>query len=84
MLTLLRRIQALDERLRALVDQEGVSETRTPLATRWPKRKQFLESIAAQLKILLRFMPFSDIAGRDHGRRTDRNCVRSSLFTGLE
>jgi hypothetical protein len=60
-LALLRRTRAIGERLQVLVDQEIVSETRTPLAVRWPKRKQFLENMAAQLKILLRLEPFAEI-----------------------
>jgi hypothetical protein len=60
-LALLRRTRMLGVRLQVLVDQENVSETRTPLAVRWPKRKQFLENMAAQLKILLRLKPFAEI-----------------------
>ena len=60
-LALLRRTRALGECMQVLVDQEIVSETRTPLAIRWPKRRQFLENMAAQLKVLLRLKPFAEI-----------------------
>lgn len=60
-LALLRRTRGLSERLQSLVERESVSETRTSLAVRWPKRKQFLEDFAAQLKILLRLAPFAAI-----------------------
>jgi hypothetical protein len=60
-LALFRRTRALGERLQVLVDREPVSETRTPLGIRWPKRRQFLENIEARLKILLRLQPFVEI-----------------------
>ena len=60
-LALLRRTRALGERLQGLVEREIVSETRTSLAVRWPRRKQFLDSLAAQLKILLRLAPFLEV-----------------------
>lgn len=58
-LRLLRRTRALGECLQSLVDRERLSETRTSLAARWPRRKQFLDSLASQLKILLRLSPFA-------------------------
>jgi hypothetical protein len=62
-LALLRRTRALNEGLQGLVDKdsESPSETRTSLAARWQRRKQFLDSLAAQLKILLRLSPFADV-----------------------
>jgi len=60
-LALLRRTRALGERLQGLVEREVESETRTSLAARWPKRKQFLERLATQFKILLRLDPFAEV-----------------------
>src|ERR1039458_4828361 len=64
-LSLLRRTRALGERLQRLVEGENVSATRTSLATRWPQRKQFLESLAVQLKIVLRLDPFAQVQRAD-------------------
>jgi hypothetical protein len=60
-LSLLRRTRLLRERLQGLVERESVSATRTSLATRWPRRRQFLESLAAQLKTILRLDPFAQV-----------------------
>jgi hypothetical protein len=60
-LALLRRTRSLAERLQGLVERETLNETRTSLALRWPKRKRFLENVAAQLKLLLRLDPFSKV-----------------------
>ena len=60
-IALLQRTRALGESLQGLVDRESPSETRTSLTARWPRRKQFLDSLAAQLKILLRLSPFADV-----------------------
>jgi hypothetical protein len=64
-LSLLRRTRVLGERLQGLVEGENVSATRTSLATRWPRRKQFLESLAVQLKIVLRLDPFMQVQRAD-------------------
>jgi hypothetical protein len=60
-LALLRRTQIVLERLDAAVDHDSVSDTRTPLAGRWPARKQFLEDTRMQLASLLRQFPFTEI-----------------------
>jgi hypothetical protein len=60
-LALLRRTRALGERLQDLVDRERPSETRTALAARWPRRKQFLDSLSAKLKVLLHLSPFAEV-----------------------
>jgi hypothetical protein len=59
-LALLRRGRALQARLSELVDRERESETETPLASRWPVRRQVLEDLAARVKATLRQSPFVD------------------------
>jgi hypothetical protein len=61
MLALLRRVKELSESLQSSVNREILSETRTPLALRWPKRRQFLEDTATELKLLLRLKPFAEV-----------------------
>lgn len=61
LLALLRRAQTLLERLQAEVDQDVLSETRTPLAARWPVRKQFLENVKLRLTTVLRQFPFAQV-----------------------
>lgn len=60
-LLLLRRTRTVAERLEKLVDSDDRSEARTSLSVRWTKRKQFLEDLAAELKMLLRRSPFADV-----------------------
>ena len=55
---LIRRGRSLLECLPKLVDQERDSETRTTLASRWPTRRRVTETLVAQLKTLLRQVPF--------------------------
>jgi hypothetical protein len=57
-LALIRRARSLHVRLQELVDREPESQTRTPLATRWPARRQLLEDSMSRLKSLLRQSPF--------------------------
>jgi hypothetical protein len=60
-LALIRRAQSLLERLQAAVEREVLSETRTPLAARWPIRRQFLENATMQLATVLRRFPFLQV-----------------------
>ncbi|MGA2001702.1 MAG: DUF2357 domain-containing protein [Terriglobales bacterium] len=60
-LALLRRAQTLFERLQTAVDHDVVSETRTPLAARWPARRQFLENVTMQLATVLHKFPFTQV-----------------------
>ncbi|MEE9280400.1 MAG: DUF2357 domain-containing protein [Myxococcota bacterium] len=51
--SVLRRSRSLCERVQVQVDREQVSETRTPLAARWPARREFLQELGRHLKMLL-------------------------------
>ncbi len=57
---LLRRTRTLSEQLQRTVERAPVSETRTALAARWPRRRQFLEDLATQLTAALRRPPFTE------------------------
>jgi hypothetical protein len=56
-----RRAQTVLVRLQADVDREIVSETRTPLAARWPVRRKFLQNVVMQLGIVSRRFPFTEV-----------------------
>jgi hypothetical protein len=58
---LLRRATTVLEQLEVAVGREQVSETRTPLAARWPARKTFLNNMIMQLGIMLRNFPFTAV-----------------------
>ena len=59
---LLRRTLDLTHRLAEFVRKEEVSETRTAVKNRWPRRQEFLARLAADLKMLLRQTPFVSVA----------------------
>lgn len=59
-LALIRRGRALFARLQENVEQERVSETETPLGSRWPVRRATLLALVEDLKALLRLTPFAD------------------------
>jgi hypothetical protein len=59
--SLYRRAQTVLSRLQAEVDKEVASDTRTPLASRWPVRRKFLENALMQLALVVRRPPFSDV-----------------------
>jgi hypothetical protein len=59
---LLRRTRQVRDVLQRAIDRESPSETETPLATRWPVRRRFLDQLAAQLTLLLRQPPFSRVS----------------------
>jgi hypothetical protein len=61
LLALSRRTRALDARLRAIVEREAESETRTPLRTRWPLRRDFLAQLAGRLSRCLRQAPWTAV-----------------------
>ena len=61
LLALVRRACGVLERLQGLVDREQDSETRTSLATRWPRRRQVLEETATRLKLAVRQSPFASV-----------------------
>jgi hypothetical protein len=61
LLGLLRRGRALYERLEALVALKRESATETPLAQRWPVRRQLLLDLSTRLKTLLRQSPFAAV-----------------------
>ena len=57
----LRRARALAGRLQDLVNREPTSATRTPLATRWPTRRRFLEDLTDSLSAILNRPPLSKV-----------------------
>lgn len=54
------RTGSLLSRLQSLVEAEVVSDTKTPLAVRWPARRAFLENLASDLKRLGALSPFRE------------------------
>jgi hypothetical protein len=57
----LRRMRVLDATLERTVRSEAASETQTALAPRWPARREFLRSAAAELNRVLRHQPFDAV-----------------------
>lgn len=53
-----RRIEQLRTKLEELVSKAQDSETRTALAPRWPARRRVLDTLAAELRVLLRREPY--------------------------
>jgi hypothetical protein len=62
---LARRTRMLRDRLRHAVERERDSDTRTPLAARWPARRLFLDRLDAQLTRWLRQSPLSQATRAD-------------------
>lgn len=62
LLALVRRATSILALLQRVVDREPESETRTPIARRWPARRQTLEQIEGRLKRLLHRPPFSEVS----------------------
>jgi hypothetical protein len=60
-IALLRRVSGVRDQLEAAVLKEQRSDTETPLAPRWPARRQVLDDLAARLKLLVRQSPFRDV-----------------------
>jgi hypothetical protein len=60
-----RRVHMLLDRLEAIVASERLSETRTPLAARWPIRRAFLQKTLKQLVACLRTHPFNEVQSVD-------------------
>ena len=58
---LLARSRDLRHRLQAEVQRGHDSDTRTSLAARWPRRRQFLDSLVAQLERIERKFPFAAV-----------------------
>lgn len=59
--SVLRRTRAVCDRLQVQVDREQASDTRTPLAPRWPARREFLEELGRRLKIRVNQPPFTNV-----------------------
>ena len=57
----LRRTTLVADRLERQIRTESASETRTPLAARWPARKRFLDDLARLIRTALRDTPFRDV-----------------------
>lgn len=61
--SVLRRAEVLHDTLADIVAKERLSDTTTPLAPRWPARRQVLAELIANLKAVLRREPFSAVRG---------------------
>lgn len=59
------RAVQLKKTLQMAVRKENVSTTRTALAARWPRRRDFLERIVRQLHDLQRVSPLADVTRRE-------------------
>jgi hypothetical protein len=57
----LQRVRTVAAALEHRVAREVASETRTPLASRWPVRRQFLHDAEARLQHSLRQVPFPQV-----------------------
>lgn len=64
-MAVLQRVRTVTAALQRRVENEDASETRTPLASRWPVRRQFLLDAEGRLQLALRQVPFP------HVRRAD-------------
>lgn len=62
--TVSRRAVSLRADLQADVDR-AESDTRTPLLSRWPRRRDFLDRIVRQLRNLQRSSPFVEVTKRE-------------------
>ena len=60
-----RRAVRLRETLQSVVEREGESDTRTALAPRWPRRRDFLDQIVGELRQLQRVSPLTDVTRRE-------------------
>ena len=60
-----RRVIRLRETLQSAVEREQESGTRTTLAPRWPRRRDFIDQITRQLRQLQRVSPLTDVTRRE-------------------
>ena len=60
-----RRTDRLKGELQTIVEKEPDSTTRTALAARWPRRREFLDRLVAQLRHYLRIPPLADVKRRE-------------------
>ncbi len=59
------RAVQLRDKLQRVVGNETESDTRTALAARWPRRRDFLDRIVRQLHYLQRVSPLADVTRRE-------------------
>lgn len=60
--SVLRQAHRLERQLQQVVEREQVSDTRSPLASRWPRRRDFLRSMQVDLAGVRRRPPYSEVA----------------------
>ncbi|MYJ96313.1 MAG: hypothetical protein F4053_12230 [Proteobacteria bacterium] len=60
-----RRAVRLKDRLQSITEKESESTTRTALAVRWPRRREFLDQLAARLHHFQRISPLVDVTRRE-------------------
>ena len=60
-----RRAVRLRDELESIVEKETESMTRTALAARWPRRREFLDRLVARLRHFQRIPPLADVKRRE-------------------
>ena len=60
-----RRAIRLKDELQSIMEKESESTTRTALAARWPRRREFLDRLVAQLRQFQRISPLADVTRRE-------------------
>ena len=60
-----RRAVRLRDELESIVEKETESMTRTALAARWPRRREFLDRLVARLRHFQRSPPLADVKRRE-------------------
>ena len=60
-----RRAVRLRGELESVVGKEPESATRTALAVRWPRRREFLDRLVARLRYFQRIPPLADVTRRE-------------------
>ena len=60
-----RRAVRLRDELESVVENEPDSTTRTALAARWPRRREFLDRLVARLRHFQRIVPLADVKRRE-------------------
>ena len=60
-----RRAVRFKDELQSITEKESESTTRTALAVRWPRRREFLDQLAARLRHFQRISPLVDVTRRE-------------------
>ena len=60
-----RRAVRLKDELQSIIEKESELTARTALAVRWPRRREFLDQLAARLRHFQRISPLVDVTRRE-------------------